>query len=212
MQNFYESNPKSKLKRFPKNEHFKLPFRTCVASPSASGKSNTVLYIIALLSKCFTKIVICTKTNETLYDHLKDTIDNVQVIEEGQVPAMREYDSETSKLIISDDWVMEPKRAQAQISQYFIRGRKQGWSMIYISQSYFGIPKTIRIHSQYVILGRNLTQRDIGIICRDFPTDIPIKTFIDLYKRTTSEKMTTMMMDIINRKIYKNVIEYVCDL
>ncbi|POM81458.1 Hypothetical protein PHPALM_566 [Phytophthora palmivora] len=196
MQNFYELIPKSKLKRFPKNEHFELPFRMCVASPSGSGKSNTVLYIIALLSKCFTKIVICTKTNETLYDHLKDTIDNVQ----------------TSKLIIFDDLVMEPKRTQAQISQYFIRGRKQGWSMIYISQSYFGIPKTIRINSQYVILGRNLTQRDLGIICRDFPTDIPIKTFIELYKRTTSEKMNTMMMDIINRKIYKNVIKYVCDL
>ncbi|KAL7995823.1 putative P-loop containing nucleoside triphosphate hydrolase [Plasmopara halstedii] len=181
----------------------------CVASPSGSGKSNTVLFIIALLSKCFTKIVICTKTNETLYDHLQDTIDNVQVIEEGMVPAMSEY---TSKLIIFDDLVIEPKRTQAQFSQYFIRGRKQGWSMIYISQSYFGIPKTIRINSQYVILGRNLTQRDLGIICRDFPTDIPIKTFIDLYKRTTSEKMTTMLMDITDRKIYRNVIEFIRDL
>ncbi|KAL8013228.1 putative poxvirus A32, P-loop containing nucleoside triphosphate hydrolase [Plasmopara halstedii] len=212
MQNFYESIPKSKLKKFPKNDHFELPFRMCVASPSGSGKSNTVLFIIALLSKCFTKIVICTKTNETLYDHLQDTIDNVQVIEEGMVPAMSEYDSETSKLIIFDDLVIEPKRTQAQISQYFIRGRKQGWSMIYISQSYFGIPKTIRINSQYVILGRNLTQRDLGIICRDFPTDIPIKTFIDLYKRTTSEKMTTMLMDITDRKIYRNVIEFIRDL
>ncbi|GMF36321.1 unnamed protein product [Phytophthora lilii] len=108
MQNFYKLIPKSKLTKYPRNEHFELPFRMVVSSPSGSGKSNTVLYIIALLSKCFTKIVICTKTNETLYDHLKDTIDNVQVIEEGQVCAMSEYDSETSKLIIFDDLVMEP--------------------------------------------------------------------------------------------------------
>ncbi|GMF31694.1 unnamed protein product [Phytophthora lilii] len=126
MQNFYESIPKSKLKKFPKNPHFELPFRMCVASPSGSGKSNTVLYIIALLSKCFTKIVICTKTNETLYDHLKDTIDNVQVIEEGMVPAMSEYDSDTSKLIIIDDLVMEPKRTQMSVGQYFIRGQILG--------------------------------------------------------------------------------------
>jgi hypothetical protein len=183
-----------------------------VASPSGSGKSNTVLYIIALLSKAFTKIVICTKTTEVLYDHLKDTIDSVQVIEEGQIPSMSEFDSETSKLIIFDDLVLEPRKTQAQISQYFIRGRKCGFSMIYISQSYFGIPKTIRVNSQYVILGRNLTQRDLGIICRDFPSDMPVKTFIDLYKRTTSEKMSTMMMNITDRKIFKNVIEPVCDL
>ncbi|EGZ06629.1 hypothetical protein PHYSODRAFT_319473 [Phytophthora sojae] len=175
MQNFYELIPKSKLKRFPKNEHFELPFRMCVASPSGSGKSITVLYIIALLSKCFTKILISTKSNELLYDHLKDTIDNVEIFENGVVPAMSEYDSETSKLIIFDDLVLEPKKTQAQIGQYFIRGRKAGFSMIYISQSYFGIPKTIRINSQYVILGKNLTNRDLGIICRDFPTDIPIK-------------------------------------
>lgn len=84
--------------------------------------------------------------------------------------------------------------------------------MVCISHSYFAIPKTIRINSQYVILGRNLTQHNLGIICRDFPTDIPIKTFIDLYKRVTKENMSTMMMDIINRKISKNVIEPLCDL
>jgi hypothetical protein len=212
MKNFYETIDKKKLKRFPQNEHFSLPFRAVIASPSGSGKSNTALFIISLLSKCFTKIIICTKTNETLYDHLKDTIDNVEIYEGGVVPTMGEYDSETSKLVIFDDLVLEPKKTQAQIGQYFIRGRKQGWSMIYITQSYFGCPKTIRINSQYVVLGRNLTQRDLAIICRDFPTDIAIKSFIDLYKKTTSEKLSTMMMDIIDRKIYRNIVEYVCDL
>ncbi|DAZ96474.1 TPA: hypothetical protein N0F65_008341 [Lagenidium giganteum] len=147
MLNFYQSIPKSKLKKYPKNEHFELPFRMCVASTSGSGK-----------------------TNETLYDHVKDTIDNVEVIEEGMVPAMGEYDSETSKLVIFDDLVLEPKKTQAQIGHYF------------------AIPKTIRINSQYVVLGRNLTQRDLG------------------------EKMSTMLMDIIERKIYRNVIEYICEM
>lgn len=212
MHNFYENIPKSKLKKFPPNEHFELPFRMCLASPSGSGKSQCALYIIALLSKCFTKIVICTKTNEILYDHLKDTVDNVQIFEEGSVPAMSEFDTETSKLIIFDDLVLEPKKTQGQIGQFFIRGRKQGWSMMYISQSYFGIPKTIRINSQYVILGRNLTQRDLGIICRDFPSDITVKEFISLYKKVTEEKLCTMMMDIIDRKIFRNVTQLVGDM
>ncbi|DBA00398.1 TPA: hypothetical protein N0F65_012929 [Lagenidium giganteum] len=147
MINFYDSVDKKKLKKFPKNEHFDLPFRMVVASPSGSGKSNTALY-----------------------DHLKDTIDNVQVIEEGLVPAMGEYDDDTSKLVVFDDLVLEPKKTQAQISHYF------------------GIPKTIRINSQYVVLGRNLTQRDLG------------------------EPMSTMMMDIIDRKIYHDVINFVCEM
>ncbi|DBA02149.1 TPA: hypothetical protein N0F65_004784 [Lagenidium giganteum] len=212
MHNFYESIPKGKLKKYPKNEHFSLPFRMVIASPSGSGKSNTMLYIISLLSKCFTKIVICTKSNETLYDHLKDTINGVDIFESGTVPSMNDYDSETSKLIIFDDLVLEQKKTQAEIAQYFIRGRKLGWSMVYISQSYFGVPKTIRINSQYVVLGRNLTERDLKIICADFPSDRPIKEFITIYKRETSEKMSTLMIDIIERQIYRNVIEHVCEL
>ncbi|DBA01683.1 TPA: hypothetical protein N0F65_010334 [Lagenidium giganteum] len=147
MINFYESIDKKTLKKFPKNPHFELPFRMVVASPSGSGKSNTVLYIIAL-----------------------DTIDNVEVIEEGKVPAMSEYDNERSKLIVFDDLVLEPKNTSTDLP------------------SYFGIPKEIRINSQHVILGRNLTQRDLG------------------------EHMSTMMMDIIHRKIYHNVTQSVCEM
>ncbi|DBA05249.1 TPA: hypothetical protein N0F65_007411 [Lagenidium giganteum] len=147
MINFYESIPKSKIKKFPKNEHFSMPFRMVIASPSGSGK-----------------------TNETLYDHLKDTIDNVEIFENGVVPAMSDFDSETSKLIIFDDLVVEPKKTQAAISHYF------------------GIPKTIRINSQYVVLGKNLTERDLKIIS------------------------ATLMIDINNRKISKNIIQFVCDL
>ncbi|GMF23573.1 unnamed protein product [Phytophthora lilii] len=139
MINFYETIDKKRLKKFLKNEHLELPFLMCVPSPSGSGKSNTVLYIIALLSKCFTKIVICTKANETLYDHLKDTIDNVDVIEEGMVSAISEYDSQTSKLIIFNDLFLEPKKTQAQIGQYFIRGRKKDgvWSTLARATSAF---------------------------------------------------------------------------
>ncbi|DAZ96804.1 TPA: hypothetical protein N0F65_007065 [Lagenidium giganteum] len=82
------------------------------------------------------------------------------------------------------------QKTQARISQYFIRGRTRGWSMVYISQSYFGIPKTIR----------------------NFPSDMDVNSFIDLYKRVTSEPMSTMMIDIIDRKIYHNVINFVCKM
>lgn len=95
----------------------------CMASPSRSVKSNSVLYMIVLLSKGFTEILIATKTNETPSDHLKDTIDNIHEIEEGMISAIAEYDSATSNLVIFDELVMKPERTQAQNSKYFIRGR-----------------------------------------------------------------------------------------
>jgi hypothetical protein len=210
--NFYESLDRKKLRKYPKNEYFDLPFRATFSAPSGAGKSNTVLNIIALLSNCFTKIVVVTKEQEALYEHLKDTIEAVEIIENGAVPSLDEYDKSTSKLMILDDLVLEKKATQAQIGQLFIRGRKLGWSTIYISQSYFGIAKTIRINAQEVFLGKNLTNRDLAIIVRDFPTDRRLDEFIALYKRITTEPLSSMRIDIINRKIFRNITEFVCDL
>jgi hypothetical protein len=61
----YEDIDKKKLKSFPKNPYFKLPLRCVVASPSGSGKPNTILYMISQIS-------ICTKEDEPLFGHLKD--------------------------------------------------------------------------------------------------------------------------------------------
>ena len=210
--NWYEHVDKKKIKKYPKNEHFKLPFRQTISAASGQGKTITALNVIYLLNKCFTKIVICTKNNELLYDDLKDKLDNVEIFENGNIPSMSDYDDEFSKLIIFDDLVLEPKKTQSLISEYYIRARKRGWSLIYISQSYFSIPRVIRINSQYSILCRNLTDRDIKTLIRDVPTNIPANEFVQIYKSITKEPLSSMMIDIENRKIYKNLTEFKVDL
>jgi hypothetical protein len=212
MYNFYETLDKKKLKKFPKNDHFKLPLRAVVASPSGSGKSNTMLYIISLLNKCFTRIVICTKEDEALYDHLKETISGVEIHLNGAIPSLKDFDSETSKLVIFDDLVMEGRAIQTQIAQFYIRARKLGWSMFYLSQVYYGIPKSIRVNAQYCILGRHLTKKDLSMIVREYEGDLDKDELIDIYKESTEEPLNTLMIDMVNRKLYKNIIEPVADL
>ncbi|POM71651.1 Hypothetical protein PHPALM_11752 [Phytophthora palmivora] len=101
MQKFYESIPKSKLKKFPQNDHFELPFHMEIKHHSLHNCSS---------EKMLYQDRHTHKTNETFCDHLKNTIDIIQVIEEGMVPAMSEYDSGTSKLIIFDDLAIERTR------------------------------------------------------------------------------------------------------
>jgi len=212
MYNFYETIDKKKLKQFPKNEHFKLPLRCCVASPSGSGKSNTILYMISLLNRCFTRIIICTKEDEPLYDHLKDKVHGVEIHLNGLIPSIKEYDNETSKLIIFDDLCLEGRKVQSQIAEFYIRGRKNGFSMCYLSQVYYAIPKSIRVNAQYCILGRNLTKKDLNMIVREYEGDLDKDELIRLYKRETADPLNTMMIDMVGRKIYRNLIEYVSGL
>ncbi|GMF65766.1 unnamed protein product [Phytophthora lilii] len=53
--------------------------------------------MISLLNRCFTRIIICTKEDEALYDHLKDKIRGVEIHLNGSIPSIKEYDMETKR-------------------------------------------------------------------------------------------------------------------
>ena len=78
-------------------------------------------------------------------------------------------------LIIFDDLIDEK---QAQLSKYFTRGRHNNINVVYISQSYFHLPrKTIRNNCNLLILF-GLGQRDLTNIWHDVvSSDMPIDEF-----------------------------------
>ena len=63
------------------------------------------------------------------------------------------------KLIVFDDMIadiMSNKKFQAIIKELFIRCRKLNISLIFITQSYFSVPKDVRLNSkQYLIMKIN---------------------------------------------------------
>jgi hypothetical protein len=61
-------------------------------------------------------------------------------------------DKEENNLIVLDDLVNESEKAQKPICDYFIRCRKKNCSIIYISQSFYAVPKMIRDNISYLII------------------------------------------------------------
>ena len=78
-------------------------------------------------------------------------------------------------LIIFDDLIDEK---QTQLSKYFTRGRHNNINVVYISQSYFHLPrKTIRNNCNLLILFE-LNQKDLTNIWQDVvSSDMPIDEF-----------------------------------
>ena len=70
-------------------------------------------------------------------------------------------------LIVFDDMIadiMTNKKFQAIIKELFIRCRKLNISLVFITQSYFPVPKDVRLNStHYLIMNRKKLQ-DIAII------------------------------------------------
>ena len=133
------------------------------------------------------------KQNHTLIvysDLLQDTV------------TLEDIDESIQKLITFDDMIVEKNLKQ--VEELFIRGRKLNCSIIFISQSYFGIPQMIRQNSNYFILTPGINGRNLINIATDHSGAIDSSKFRDLYRSYTTND-NFMLIDTINNKFYQNL-------
>ena len=75
---------------------------------------------------------------------------------------------ERKKLIVFDDMIadfMTNRRFQAIIKELFIRCRKLNISLVFITQSYFSVPKDVILNStQYLIMKNKKTEKSYKIL------------------------------------------------
>ena len=202
--NFYESLKPIKIHN-PNYETHKisLPFRMLICTASGGGKSNFLLNMIFQMSNTFHKIIIITKEEERLYSHLLDRLkDGVEIHYGGNVPAEFEKMAKGENgLVVFDDMVLTKNN---KIGEMFIRGRKLGYSSVYITQSFFGSPKLIRLNVNYIALGRGMIKRDLRLVLSEFSINLSIDQLEDLYNTITKVPMQFMLIDSQKRNIRNN--------
>ena len=73
-------------------------------------------------------------------------------------------DKERKKLIIFDDVIVDMlsnKRLTTIATELFIRGRKLNISLVFITQSYFAVPKNIRLNSKHHFIMKIPNKREL---------------------------------------------------
>lgn len=203
--NWYDKVPEDLLPKYsnPNFDQHKLdvPFRAVICAASGGGKTNLALEIIHRMKGTFNLIVLCTKNpDEPLYAFLQSKLDkdNLHVYAEGKVPTIKEYeDEEGQSLIIFDDLVIE--KNQSMMKEWAIRGRKVGkggFSMIYISQSFFGVPKVIRLQCNILFLKKLTDTRDLKLILSSFGLGMNFDELLALYKYCTQTQNDFLLVDL----------------
>lgn len=216
--NFYEVMPKEFLQE-AENPNFhlhnlKLPFRMAIVAPSGTGKTNFLINLIHLFSQgkgTFADLTIVTRNkDEPLYNFLASKSDQIQ-IKEGMenLPQLDKFDKEVNHLVVLDDLVLT--KDQSRIENYYIRARKLNVSVIYISQSYFRIPKIIRGNLTYLVLLKLSGERELKLILSEGGLGIDRDQLLALYEYATNEKFSALVIDYeapIEKRYRKNWLEY----
>ena len=85
------------------------------------------------------------------------------------------------KLIVFDDMIadiMGNKKFQAIIKELFIRCRKLNISLVFITQSYFSVPKDIRLNSTHYLIMKINNKKELQNFAINHSADIDYKDFM----------------------------------
>jgi len=200
-----------------------LPFRMLIVGASGSCKSVVACDLIRRMNNTFGNIKIITKAQEPLYDFLKRKIpaSHLQVTEGiTTTPDLNDFEEDDEMkdlqhLVIFDDLVLEDKNLQKRlISPYFIRGRKiaKGINTVYITQSYYEVPSSIRKNLTHIILKKLSNNRDLLSILREYNLGIPKEQLLQLYQEATRDNESFLMIDLnapTEKRFRKNYLDVV---
>ena len=87
------------------------------------------------------------------------------------------------------------KKLDSTVTEWFIRGRKLNISFVFITQSYFKVPKYVRLNTTHSFIAKTPNKRKLQQIVINHSSDINPKDFINIYRKCTVEPYSSFCND-----------------
>ena len=101
-------------------------------------------------------------------------------------------------LIVFDDMIaniIHNKKLNSIVTELFIRGRKLNISLVFITQSYFKVPKDVRLNTTRFFIAKIPNKRELQQIAINHSSDINTKDFANIYRKCTAEPYSFLVND-----------------
>lgn len=218
-------DPQVKYTGMPLQKHILL------VGGTGAGKSNSMMNYILRTGReskpAFDHLMIVYKTDEALNLFLKEKLKDNMTSYYGldKLPPCSAFPDSGAKnakqiLLVFDDCVNDIRPAQLQkIKDYYAFGKKKGFTIIFLTQSYYSTAKFFRQQSSYIILNSIRGEKDLAMILRDTGAgayDINTATLRAMYEycktKDNDDDLPFMKICIaecpIEKKFSKNFLEY----
>ena len=107
-------------------------------------------------------------------------------------------DKERKILIVFDDMVADMinnQKLNSLVAELVIRGRKLNISLAFITQSYFKVPKDVRLNSTHFFIVKIPNKRELQQIALNHSSGIRSKDFIKNHNKFTVEPYSFLVND-----------------
>lgn len=233
MVNIYKS--KKVEKYLPKEEDeqkeftgIKINSRILFLGASGSGKTNALIQFILETSKpkkgTFKHIFLCYKTDEPLYDMLKEELGPKFITcfkSVAEFPDVQQFSdhSEDKYLVIFDDCINDKdKISRKKMADYFTFSRKKSITCCFLAQSYYATDKFFRQQMTYLLIASINSVKDLKAILKEYQIGkIELSQIVNMYEKSVDktenpDDLPFFKIDLgtcpLNKKFSKDFLEY----
>ena len=91
--------------------------------------------------------------------------------------------------------MIQNKKLNSIVTELFIRGGKLNISLVFITQSYFRVPKDVRLNTTHFFITKILHKRELQQIAINHSSDISTDDFANIYRKCTVEPYSCFVND-----------------
>ena len=177
------------------------PYKILIIGGLGSGKTNALINLIIEQNDIDKIYLYARDLSEPKYEYLIKKREDVGIKHLNNPNAFIEcsntmddvYENindynpirKRKKLIVFDDMIadiMTNKKFQAIIKELFIRCRKLNISLVFITQSYFAVPKDVGLNSTHYLIMKINNGKELQSIAINHSADIDYKDFMKIYR------------------------------
>ena len=215
MINFDEYTNENKINHNPNWPYIPdHPYRILIIGGSGSGKTNALLNLINNQSDIDKIYLYAKDPYEDKYQLLINKRESMGLKYFNNPKAFIEYsndmydiyknindynlDKENKILTVFDNMIADMinnKKLNSIVTELFIRGRKLNISLVFITQSYFKVPKDVRLNTTHFFILKIPTERELQQIAKNHSSDIDFKDFVRIYKKCMDKPFSFLVSD-----------------
>ena len=189
-------------------------YRILIVGGSGSGKTNALLNLINNQPDIDNIYLYAKDPYQTKYQYLINKREKVGLDHFDDPKAFMEYSDDMQDvykniedynpikkrkvLIVFDDMIADmvnTKKLNPIVTELFISGRKINISIVFITQSYFKVPKDVRLNSTHFFILKIPNKRELQQIALNHSSDIDFKDFMKTYKKYTAKPYSFLVND-----------------
>ena len=207
MINFDDYFNENKLKHNPDCPYIPdHPYWILIVGGSGSGKTNALFNLINNLSDIGKIYLYAKDLYEPKYQFLINKRESTGLRHFNESKAFIKYsndiqdvykniddynpDKENTILIVFDDMIADMinnEKLNSIVTELVIRGRKLNFSLVFITQSYFKVPKDVKLNTTHFFIIKYPNKRELQQIAINHSSDIDFKDFVQIYKKYTDK-------------------------